>query len=211
VLQVALVLVLLAVPLVAPLLVAPLLVAPLLAPLLAPPLVVVLAVAGGPVGVGGGGGADARRAGALADVVLPGVLGPGGAVGGVLAVGLVLAVEAVGAAGAVSSARPSRTSPPSRGGIRVACQAAPEGRVAIVISDDGDGIPADKMARLFRPFDRLGAEQSQVQGTGMGLAVSKGLMEAMGGSLTAESVVGERTTFTVELAAAAEAAPAPPR
>jgi signal transduction histidine kinase len=36
------------------------------------------------------------------------------------------------------------------------------------------------VARLFRPFDRLGAEQSQVQGTGMGLALSKGLMEAMG-------------------------------
>jgi signal transduction histidine kinase len=73
--------------------------------------------------------------------------------------------------------------------------------VAIVVADDGDGIPADKMARLFTPFDRLGAEQSDVQGTGMGLALSKGLMEAMGGSLTAESVVGG-TTFTVELALA---------
>jgi signal transduction histidine kinase len=65
------------------------------------------------------------------------------------------------------------------------------------------GIPADKMDRLFTPFDRLGAEQSEVQGTGMGLALSKGLVEAMGGSLTAESVVGEGTSFTVELAAAA--------
>jgi signal transduction histidine kinase len=72
--------------------------------------------------------------------------------------------------------------------------------VAIVVADDGDGIPADKMARLFTPFDRLGAERSDVQGTGMGLALSKGLMEAMGG-LTAESVVAG-TTFTVELALA---------
>jgi signal transduction histidine kinase len=55
------------------------------------------------------------------------------------------------------------------------------------------------MARLFRPFDRLGAEQSEVQGTGMGLALSKGLVEAMDGSLTAESVEGQGTTFTVEL------------
>jgi PAS domain S-box-containing protein len=92
------------------------------------------------------------------------------------------------------------------GRIRVACQPAPTGRVAIVVQDNGDGIPADKMARLFTPFDRLGAEQSEVQGTGMGLALSRGLMEAMGGSLTAESVEGEGTTFTVELAEAAATA-----
>ena len=65
------------------------------------------------------------------------------------------------------------------------------------------------MARLFKPFDRLGAEQSEVQGTGMGLALSKGLMEAMG-SLTAESVVGEGTIFTVELAEVAAAVPSRP-
>jgi signal transduction histidine kinase len=88
------------------------------------------------------------------------------------------------------------------GRIRVACQPADEGRVAIVVADDGHGIPPDKMDRLFTPFDRLGAEQTEVQGTGMGLALSKGLVEAMGGSLTAESVVGEGTAFTVELAAA---------
>jgi PAS domain S-box-containing protein len=85
------------------------------------------------------------------------------------------------------------------GTIRVACQAAAGGRVAIVVTDTGPGLSADKMARLFRPFDRLGAEQSEVQGTGMGLALSKGLVEAMNGSLTAESVEGQGTTFTVEL------------
>jgi len=85
------------------------------------------------------------------------------------------------------------------GTIRVACQAAAGGRVAIVVTDTGPGLSADKMARLFRPFDRLGAEQSEVQGTGMGLALSKGLVEAMDGSLTVESVEGQGTTFTVEL------------
>jgi PAS domain S-box-containing protein len=85
------------------------------------------------------------------------------------------------------------------GTIRVTCQAAAGGRVAIVVTDTGPGLSADKMARLFRPFDRLGAEQSDVQGTGMGLALSKGLVEAMDGSLTAESVEGQGTTFTVEL------------
>ena len=90
------------------------------------------------------------------------------------------------------------------GTIRVACQATPEGRVAIVVQDTGPGLSADKMARLFRPFDRLGAEQSEVQGTGMGLALSKGLMEAMGGGLTADSVEGQGTTFTIELAEVAD-------
>jgi signal transduction histidine kinase len=86
------------------------------------------------------------------------------------------------------------------GSIRVSCQAASPGRVAVAVEDSGPGIPPDKMGRLFTPFDRLGAEQSQVQGTGMGLALSKGLVEAMGGSLTAGSVEGEGTTFTLELA-----------
>jgi PAS domain S-box-containing protein len=90
------------------------------------------------------------------------------------------------------------------GTIRVACQATPEGRVAIVVQDTGPGLSADKLARLFNPFDRLGAEETEVQGTGMGLALSKGLMEAMGGDLTAESVQGSGTTFTVELAQVVE-------
>ena len=69
------------------------------------------------------------------------------------------------------------------GDIYLACRATSERRVAIVVRDTGPGIPPDKMERLFMPFDRLGAEQSEVQGTGLGLALSKGLMEAMGGTV----------------------------
>jgi signal transduction histidine kinase len=90
------------------------------------------------------------------------------------------------------------------GSIHLACHATSEGRVGIVVRDTGPGIPADRMERLFMPFDRLGAEQTDVQGTGLGLALSKGLMEAMGGTLTAHSVQGEGTTFTLELAVAAD-------
>ena len=90
------------------------------------------------------------------------------------------------------------------GTIRVTCQATRAGRVAIAVQDTGPGLSPDKMARLFSPFDRLGAEDTEVQGTGMGLALSKGLMEAMGGDLIAESVEGKGTTFTVELAEPAE-------
>jgi signal transduction histidine kinase/CheY-like chemotaxis protein len=85
------------------------------------------------------------------------------------------------------------------GSIQLGCQATSQGRVGIIVSDTGPGIPADKLERLFMPFDRLGAEQTDVQGTGLGLALSKGLVEAMGGNLTAYSVQGQGTTFTLEL------------
>jgi signal transduction histidine kinase/ActR/RegA family two-component response regulator len=85
------------------------------------------------------------------------------------------------------------------GSIHLACHATSEGRVGIIVADTGPGIPADKLERLFMPFDRLGAEQTDVQGTGLGLALSKGLVEAMGGSLTAHSVQGQGTTFILEL------------
>jgi CheY-like chemotaxis protein len=56
------------------------------------------------------------------------------------------------------------------------------------------------MDQLFTPFERLGAEQSEVEGTGLGLALSQRLVEAMGGSLDVESEQGVGSTFTVELA-----------
>jgi signal transduction histidine kinase len=93
------------------------------------------------------------------------------------------------------------------GTIRVGCAPAGPGRVAVAVADSGPGIPPDKLARLFTPFDRLGAEHTEVQGTGMGLALSRGLVEAMGGTLTAESAVGEGTTFTLELPAVGSLVP----
>lgn len=73
------------------------------------------------------------------------------------------------------------------------------GRVRIIVADTGAGIPPEKIELLFRPFERLGAEQSGVEGTGLGLALAKGLAEVMKGSLTVESVIDEGSTFTVEL------------
>jgi CheY-like chemotaxis protein len=100
---------------------------------------------------------------------------------------------------------------PHHGGtIRVTCRRRPGHRVGVDVADTGPGIPPGKMERLFMPFDRLGAEQSEVQGTGLGLALSQGLMEAMGGTLTAHSAEGEGTTFTLELAVADEPVDAPP-
>ena len=85
------------------------------------------------------------------------------------------------------------------GSIRVSCSLVSPERLRIAVEDRGHGIAPEQMDRLFRPFERLGAEQGQVEGTGMGLALSKGLMEAMGGRIGVESTPGVGSIFWVEL------------
>ncbi len=72
-------------------------------------------------------------------------------------------------------------------------------RAQISVSDTGRGIPAHLLDRLFNPFDRLGAEQSEIEGTGLGLALSQRLVEHMGGSLRVASKEGVGTDFWIEL------------
>ena len=88
------------------------------------------------------------------------------------------------------------------GSIRVETRPADDGMLRITVADTGFGIPPEYHDRLFRPFDRLGADRSSVEGTGMGLALSKGLVEAMAGSIGVESTVGVGSSFWVELAMA---------
>ena len=88
------------------------------------------------------------------------------------------------------------------GTVTVSSAARPGGRIAIAVADSGMGIPEAMLDRLFTPFDRLGAEQSEVQGTGLGLALSRRLVEAMGGQLLVQSRPGVGSTFSVELPAA---------
>jgi PAS domain S-box-containing protein len=79
-------------------------------------------------------------------------------------------------------------------------------QVAIEIADTGVGLSADQIGRLFLPFERLGAERGAVVGTGLGLALSRQLVEAMGGRIEVRSTPGQGSCFTVWLpAAAAEA------
>jgi PAS domain S-box-containing protein len=86
-----------------------------------------------------------------------------------------------------------------RGGtVALGCEHG-EGTVRIRVSDTGAGIPADRLAKLFTPFERLGAEQTGIEGTGIGLALSQRLAEAMGGELGVESTVGSGSTFWLEL------------
>ena len=84
----------------------------------------------------------------------------------------------------------------------------PDGRLfRLSVRDTGLGIGADKFSRLFTPFERLGAENTDVEGSGMGLALSKRLVESQRGLLGVESVPGEGSTFWVDLPVAAPPAP----
>ena len=73
------------------------------------------------------------------------------------------------------------------------------GRAQLTIADTGRGMNAEQLKHLFDPFDRLGAETTGVEGTGLGLALSRRLLEAMGGTIEAASEPGIGTTIEVEL------------
>jgi len=90
----------------------------------------------------------------------------------------------------------------SGGSISLRCPPGATGSVRLSITDTGPGLSPVQRERLFEPFDRLGAERGEIEGTGLGLALSKRLTELMGGSLWAESQPGEGTTLWLELRAA---------
>jgi signal transduction histidine kinase/CheY-like chemotaxis protein len=85
------------------------------------------------------------------------------------------------------------------GSVRIACTATPENRIRLSVTDTGPGIAANKLANLFTPFERLGAEFTEVEGTGIGLSISKRLVELMGGTLGVDSTPGQGSTFWVDL------------
>jgi PAS domain S-box-containing protein len=106
------------------------------------------------------------------------------------------------------------------GSVAVDCSASAPQRMRVSVKDTGAGLSPEKLAQLFQPFNRLGQEASAEEGTGIGLVVTKRLVELMGGAIGVTSTVGEGSVFWIELVVAAaprlavdeaeEAAPARP-
>ncbi len=86
-----------------------------------------------------------------------------------------------------------------QGKVDVICETLSSGRIRIAVKDNGHGIPADKLDQLFIPFNRLGAEGSGIEGTGIGLSISKRLVEMMNGTIGVESRANFGSSFWVDL------------
>ncbi len=89
----------------------------------------------------------------------------------------------------------------NRPGGTVQVELAPQGsgRLRILVTDTGAGIPAQRLGELFQPFNRLGIEGSGIEGSGIGLTITRRLVEMMGGSVGVLSQPGVGSTFWVEL------------
>jgi len=85
------------------------------------------------------------------------------------------------------------------GGVKLDVEHGDPDRLRIRVTDTGQGIPAGRLSELFQPFNRLGAENGQVEGTGIGLTITRRIVEMMGGSVGAESEAGVGSSFWIEL------------
>ncbi len=90
------------------------------------------------------------------------------------------------------------------GTVVVDCTVISQERVRVSVTDTGAGLTPDKLEQLFQSFNRLGQENSAEEGTGIGLVVSKRLIELMGGAIGVESTVGSGSVFWIELNMTAE-------
>ena len=83
--------------------------------------------------------------------------------------------------------------------VVVASAPGSPGHTNISVEDTGEGLSEEKLAQLFQPFNRLGQEDGNNQGTGIGLVVTKRLVELMGGTIGVESKAGTGSKFWIEL------------
>jgi PAS domain S-box-containing protein len=87
----------------------------------------------------------------------------------------------------------------SNGLVVLRCEAAGSQRLRVEVADTGSGIDAEGLKKIFIPFERLGADRNAVGGTGLGLALSKRMIEAMAGTIGVESTLGVGSRFYIEL------------
>lgn len=86
------------------------------------------------------------------------------------------------------------------GSVTVECAMSPNDQVRISVTDTGCGLSPEQLKQLYQPFNRLGQEARSEEGTGIGLVVTKQLVELMGGVIGVESTVGVGSTFWFDLA-----------
>ncbi|MGV8934753.1 MAG: PAS domain-containing protein [Gallionellaceae bacterium] len=87
------------------------------------------------------------------------------------------------------------------GAVNIECTLSDKGRVRIDVKDSGVGLSPEQLANLYQPFNRLGQETGTTEGSGIGLVVTKQLVESMGGTLGVESSVGVGSNFWFEFEA----------
>lgn len=90
------------------------------------------------------------------------------------------------------------------GKVMVSCVEYRPGYARIIVEDTGEGLSPEQVAQLFQPFNRLGKENSNEEGTGIGLVMTKRLIKLMGGKISVESEVGKGTLFSIELSMGAD-------
>ena len=86
-----------------------------------------------------------------------------------------------------------------RGNVELDCHITNYNTMRIEVKDDGPGIDEQHLKHLYTPFNRLGVESGQIEGSGIGLTISKKLIEIMNGQISCKSTVGKGTTFSIEL------------
>ncbi len=85
------------------------------------------------------------------------------------------------------------------GKLTICCDQLDNNRVRVAVSDTGNGLTAEQQALLFKPFERLGLESSNIEGTGIGLVISNNIVQLMGGTIHVDSQEGKGSTFWFEL------------
>jgi PAS domain S-box-containing protein len=95
-----------------------------------------------------------------------------------------------------------------KGTVSIACRRTDDNFLRIGVSDTGPGIPEDRKEEVFRPFLRLGTEASSAEGTGIGLTITRRLVELMNGRIDFESTIGAGTTFWIDMPIASQIDPA---
>ena len=86
-----------------------------------------------------------------------------------------------------------------KGKVTIDCSSNDKNMLCLSITDIGKGFTAKQLSHLFEPFERFGAENSHIEGTGLGLVIAKDLIELMGGTITVESELGKGSRFIIQV------------